>query len=84
MIGEFLLDIIFGIVTAILDAFNFENAAFSFDVVLIGWIWDFVDAILYFLPVDTCITIVGIICSFALFRAVIRLIITIWDLLPIA
>lgn len=86
MIGEFLLNIIFTIVTGILDSFSmFGIFDIAWDVGSAKWstFFDIVRSICYFLPVDTISTIVGLIVSFAIFRVVIRLIITIWDLLPI-
>ena len=87
MIGEFLLNIVFGVVTGILDGFShFGIFNIVWDVGSAKWsaFFDIVRSVCYFLPVDTISTIVGLIVSFGIFRAVIRLIITIWDLLPVA
>lgn len=87
MIGEFLLNIIFGIVTGILDSFSslgIFNIAWDVGSGKLAPFLEIVASICYFLPVGTISSIVGLIVAFACFRAVIRLIVTIWDLLPIA
>lgn len=84
MISEFLLDIVFGIVTSILDSFSIGNIAWSVNSVQLSPFMSIVATVCYFLPIDTIASIVSIIVAFAIFRAVVRLIVTIWDLLPIA
>lgn len=83
MIGEFLLNIVFGIVTSIMNSFSIGNIAWDIASDKLAPFLSIVRTVCYFLPVGTVVSIVGLICSFAIFRAVIRLIITIWDLLPI-
>lgn len=86
MIGEFLLDVVFGIVTGILSGFDhlgIFNIAWDVGSEKLAPFFEVVRSICYFLPVGTVASIVGLIVAFACFRAVIRLITTIWDLLPI-
>lgn len=86
MIGEFLLNIVFGIVTGILDGFShlgIFNIAWDVGSGKLEPFIQIVRSICYFLPVGTISSIIGLIVAFACFRAVIRLIVTIWDLLPI-
>lgn len=84
MIGEFILNIIFGIVTSILNSFSIGDITWNVAAEQLSPFMSIVATVCYFLPLDTISTIVGIIVAFAIFRAVIRLIVTIWDLLPIA
>lgn len=84
MVGEFLLNIVFGIVTSILNSFSLGDITWDVASDQLSPFMSLVSTVCYFLPIDTISTIVGLIVAFAIFRAVIRLIVTIWDLLPIA
>lgn len=57
-------------------SWNIENSVF-------GTFLDIVKSICYLLPIGTIVTILSLTVSFIIFKAVISLIKTIWDLLPI-
>ena len=46
--------------------------------------WSWIRAALYFLPMKTVGTILAIIVAIAVFRLIIALVKTVWDLLPVA
>ena len=82
MISEFLLDIVFGIVSGLLKmlpdiTWNVETSAFAYII-------DIIRVVAYMLPWGTVTTIVGLIIAFTIFKFWISVIRTIWDLLPIA
>lgn len=81
MIGEFLLNIVFQIANGILSLLP----SFSIPTVMArdSTFFGMVRCVLYLLPLDTIGTIVGILVSISLFRLIISVIKTIWDLLPI-
>lgn len=81
MIGEFLLNIVFQIVEWILTPLPEITipAMMARDSTFFGM----VRCVLYLLPLDTISTIVGLLISIALFRIIIAIIKTIWDLLPV-
>ena len=87
MIGEFILNILFGIVTGIFrsfDRFGIANIAWDVTSGKLEPFFEIVRSVCYVLPVGTIASIVGLIVAFGIFRVVIRLIRTIWDLLPVA
>lgn len=83
MIGEFLLDIVFSIVTVILDYFRIGDIVWDVTSEAMAPFMEIVRSICYFFPVGTLASIVGLVVAFSIFRAVIRLITTIWDILPL-
>lgn len=87
MIGEFILNILFGIVTGIFrsfDVFGIGNIVWDVTSGKLEPFFQIVRSICYFLPVGTIASIVGLIVAFGIFRVVVRLIRTLWDLLPVA
>ena len=82
MIGEFLLNIVFGIVTGFFSILpEFTMPALLVDAFdLFGGI---IRVACYLLPMDTITVIIGIIIFTTIFRIVISLGKTIWDLLPL-
>ena len=84
MVSEFLLDIVFNIVTAILDSTNLGVVSWDVSSDALAPFMNIVQTVCYFLPMDAIAGIVDLIVIFAIFRAGIRLIVTIWELLPIA
>lgn len=84
MVSEFLLDIVFNIVTGILDATPLGSFVFDITADTLSPFLSIVQTVMYFLPVGAISAIIGLIVSFAIFRAGIRLVVTIWELLPIA
>ncbi len=82
MIGEFFLNIVFGIVSrffALLPeiSWDVETSAFSYFLSIL-------QVAGYMFPWNTVLRIVGIIFTISLVRIVISFIKTIWDLLPFA
>ena len=82
MIGEFLLNIVFGVSSglfALLPDFswNVDTSAFSYFLSILQFAG-------YMFPWDTVVTIVALIFSIGLIRIVISVIKTVWDLLPFA
>ena len=81
MISEFLLNIVFGIVSGFLSLipkFNIDIDPTFFDYFL-----GLVRAGSYMLPMGTVSAIISIIVSLTIFRIVIAFIKSIWDLLPV-
>ena len=81
MISEFFLNIIFQIVTWLFSflpniAWNTRSASFQ-------GIMDIIRVAGYMLPLNTIGTIAGVIVSITVFKIVITIIRTIWDILPI-
>ena len=81
MIGEFLLNIVFKIVTDILSLLpsfeiNVDSTAFEYFLGIVR-------VASYMLPMGTVSAIVSLIVSLTIFRIVIAFIKTIWDLLPV-
>ncbi len=46
--------------------------------------WTWIRAALYFIPTHTVVAILGIIVALGVFRLIVALVKTIWDLLPVA
>lgn len=81
MIGEFFLNIIFNIVTgmfSMLPNWTWNVTSGAFGVAL-----NIIRTVSYLLPMSTVGAIVGIIVSITIFRIVISIIKTIWELLPL-
>lgn len=81
MIIEALLNVVFGIVNVILSPIELLN--WGFDLVLLSPLVNILKVIYYVLPIGKLSPIIIFIVSMFVFRAVISLIKTIWDLLPI-
>ena len=81
MILEFLLNIIFQIVTWLLS--GLPEITVDFSAVDSSTFMGCVRCVLYMLPLGTINTIIGIILAVTGFRIFIAIIKTIWDLLPI-
>lgn len=82
MISEFILSIVFNIVSGLLSlapeiSWNVDTSAF-------GYVRDIISVVSYFLPMATVRRIVSLIVAITVFRCVIALGKTIWDLLPFA
>ncbi len=83
MVSEFFLNIIFALVTGILNSFKLADFAWGVTAETLQPFLDIVKSICYFLPMETISVIVGLVIWFGIFRIVIRLIKTLWDLLPL-
>lgn len=82
MVGEFAIDIAFGIFTKFIQIFNIGNISWDVQSSAFTPFFDIVRSICYFLPVGTIGAIVGIVFTFGLFRIFIRFVKTVWDVLP--
>lgn len=81
MIIEALLNVVVGIVNVILSPIELLN--WGVDLVLLSPLVNILKVIYYVLPIGKLSPIIIFIVSMFVFRAVISLIKTIWDLLPI-
>lgn len=73
-----LIVVVLGLLAA-LPAINIDK-----DAVLSSSAWDWVMAAFYFIPVHTVVSILTVIVGLGVFRILIALVKTIWDLLPVA
>jgi hypothetical protein len=62
---------------------GYEPLRFNIDSTFYSTIKDFISFIFYILPIDGLKTIVSLIISITLFRAIVAIVKTLWDLLPI-
>lgn len=81
MISEFFLNIVFGLVSGMLEllpdiSWSVETSAFEF-------LLSFLRCAAYLLPWGTVLAILGLIVSFSVFRVIIAIIKAVWDLLPL-
>lgn len=82
MIWSYLLDAVYNVVVASLDSFGLGSVEWFTDTSALNAFFVFVRIVCYFFPMDTLLSIFGIIVAFSVFRIAIRLIKTIWELLP--
>lgn len=81
MVTEFLLNIVFNIVSGFLElapdiSWDVDTSAFTF-------VSDILSVVGYLLPMGTIAAIVAIICALTAWKVLVSLITTLWDLLPI-
>lgn len=81
MIVESILNIIFGVVNIILSPISLLG--WGFDLALCSPLGDILKVVYYVLPIDKLSPIISFIVAMFIFRAVIALIKTIWQLLPV-
>ena len=81
MISEFFINIIFSIVTGMLNLL--PDISWSVDTTAFGYFIDILRVAGYMLPIRTVGTIASLIVSLTVFRIIISLIKTVWDLLPL-
>ena len=81
MIGEFLLNIVFNIVSGFLSLL--PSIDFSVDSTVFEYFLGIVRVAGYMLPMGTVSAILSLIVNLTIFRIVIAFIKTIWDLLPV-
>ena len=81
MIGEFLLNIVFNIVSGFLSLL--PSIDFSVDSTVFEYFLGIVRVAGYMLPMGTVSVILSLIVNLTIFRIVIAFIKTIWDLLPV-
>ncbi len=81
MVSEFFLNIIFGIVNgmmSLLPDITWTVDSTAFDIVL-----GVFKVVGYLLPWGTVVAIIGLVLAFTIFRIVISIIKSVWDLLPL-
>lgn len=81
MISEFFLNVIFSIVSGILSML--PDITINVDDSAIEYFFNILRVVCYFLPMGTVIAMVTLIIALSVFRVVIAVIRTIWDLLPL-
>ena len=82
MISEFLLNIVFGIVTRFFGLM--PDVVWSVDTTAFGYFGDILRVCGYMLPMGTVGAVVSLIFGLTVFQIVIAFIKTVWDLLPFA
>ena len=81
MVIESLLNVVFSIVNIILSPISLLG--WGFNIVYISPLVDILKVVYYVLPIDKLSPIISFIVAMFIFRAVIALIKTIWELLPV-
>lgn len=81
MISEFVLNIVFNILSTMLALLPDVN--WTVDVGSMDSFMDYISLAAYFFPLDTLVSIFAIIIGIHVFRIVVSLIKTIWELLPL-
>lgn len=81
MITDIIINLIYDIFMFFLG--GFEPLTFNIDTTVFRTFSDFLAFIFYILPIDGLLPIVTIFTGLMLFRIIISVIKTIWDLLPI-
>lgn len=81
MISEFFLNIIFNIVSGMLEFL--PEVSWSVDTSAFGYFLDIVRVVGYLMPGATVAAIVTLIIAFNIFKIIVSVIRTIWDLLPL-
>ena len=81
MISEFFLNIVFGIVEGLLNIL--PNISWDVSTAGLSAFVSILRMVFYLLPMGTITTIITLIISLVIFRFVISLIKTIWELLPL-
>ena len=82
MISEFFLNIIFKFLSGMLNLL--PDVTWSVDTTAFSYFLDIVRIVGYLVPAQTVYAIITLIVAFTVFRIIISLIKTIWDLLPFA
>ena len=81
MIGEFLLNIVFGITSGLFAVL--PDFSWNVDTTAFTYLLSVLQVAGYMFPWHTVTSIIGLIFSIGLFRIVVSAIKTVWDLLPI-
>lgn len=81
MISEFMLNIIFNLVSGMLSIL--PDISWSVDLSVLQPFFDLVSVACYLLPMNTVLSIFGYVLAFCIFRIVVSIIKTVWDLLPL-
>jgi hypothetical protein len=62
---------------------GFEPLRFNFDISVYSTFNNFISFIFYIIPIDGLKPIISLIISITLFRVIVSIVKTVWDLLPI-
>lgn len=81
MISEFFLNIVFGIVSGMLELL--PDVTWSVETSAFEYMLSIIQCVGYFLPWNHVVIIVGLIIDFAIIRIIIAVIKAVWDLLPL-
>jgi len=81
MISEFMLNILFSILNGLLSVL--PDISWTVDVDKFAPFFQIIAVAGYLLPMGTIVTIVGLVMAITVFRIIISIVKTIWDLLPI-
>lgn len=83
MIWDAIVNLLWNALTFCFDSFGLADVTWTPDSSALSFFLSLVRVVCYFFPIDTVVHIIGLIVAYSLFRIIIRLIKTIWDLLPI-
>jgi hypothetical protein len=81
MVLEVLLNIVFASLTGLFSAL--PDISWDIDTGIIGTFLDFIGIVTYLFPMPVITSLIGLIVAINVFKIVISIIKTIWDLLPI-
>jgi hypothetical protein len=81
MVGSAVINLIYKVFMYFVG--GYEPLRFNFNTSFYSTIKDFISFIFYILPIYGLKTIVSLIISITLFRVIIALVKTLWDLIPI-
>lgn len=81
MISEFMLNILFNLVSGMLSVL--PDVSWNVDLSALQPFFDLISVACYLLPMPTVIAIVSLVLSLTMFRIIISIVKTVWDLLPI-
>lgn len=82
MFIEALLNLVFGAVEGLLNLL--PDIQWTVEGSVFDSFLDVLEMVCYLLPMQTVVTMFGIVVGFTMFKVVISLIKTIWDILPLA
>lgn len=81
MIIEALIDMLFALLNSFFE--QLPDISWEVDNSFLDVFLDVLRMVCYLLPMDTVVSIIGLIVSITIFRIVISLIKTIWELIPL-
>lgn len=81
MISKFLLDIVFGLLNGMFALL--PNISWSVETSAFGYFLSIIRVASYMLPMGTITTICGLVTDIMIFRIIVAIVRTIWDVLPL-
>lgn len=81
MICEFMLNIVFNLVTGALNLL--PDVSWSVDTSAFQYLLSFIRCVAYLLPWNTVLSILSLIVILSVFRIIIAIVKAVWDLLPL-